>query len=109
MPKAMGANALCGKGRQGLTRFIDRAADEAIYAKARQRFFTTVEKDELLGGTSSDKRFEHVGGALPNGAQASLVAFPNQAHRGRVAPTDVINDEVRSFIYARASVVEEQQ
>jgi hypothetical protein len=54
---------------------IDGATDEAINAEARQWFVATVEKDELLGVASSDKRLEHIDGALPNGAGASLVGL----------------------------------
>ena len=81
---------------------IGGATDKTINAEARQWFIATVEKDELLGVASSDKRLERVGGALPNGAGASLVGFANQTHRGRVAPGDGVNREVRSFLHARA-------
>jgi hypothetical protein len=87
---------------------IGGATDKAINAEARRWFIATVEKDELLGVASSDKRLEHIDGALPNGAGASLVGLANQTHRGRAAPGDGVNRQVRSFLHARASVVEEQ-
>jgi hypothetical protein len=87
---------------------IDGATDKAINAESRQWFSATVEKDELLGVASSDKRLEHIDGALPNGAGATLVTFANQTHCGRAAPGDGVNRHVRSFLHARTSVVEEQ-
>ena len=52
---------------------IDGATDKAINAEARQWFIATVEKDELLGVASSDKRLEHIDGALPNRAGARVL------------------------------------
>ena len=108
MSKTVRANALCRDRRQRPTGLIGGAANKAINAEARQWFIAAVEKDELFGVASSDKRFEHIGGALPNWAGASLVAFANQTHRGRAAPGDGVNRQVRSFLHTRAGVVKEQ-
>jgi hypothetical protein len=75
--KTVRANALCRDRRQRPNGLIGGAANKAINAEARQWFIAAVEKDELPGVASSDKRFEHIGGALPNWAGASLVAFAN--------------------------------
>jgi Phage integrase family len=60
-----------------------------------------MRRPRLLGVASSDKRFEHIGSALPNRAGASLVAFANQTDRGRAAAGDGVNRQVRSFLHAR--------
>jgi hypothetical protein len=86
MAKTVRANALCRDRRQRPTGLVGGAANKAINAEARQWLIAAVEKDEPLGDASSDKGFEHIGGALPNWAGASLIAFANQTHRWRAAP-----------------------
>ena len=78
MSKTVRANALCRERRQRSTRPIDSATDKAVNAEARQWFVATVEKDELLCGTSSNERLEHIDGALPNGAGASSYCLCQQ-------------------------------
>ena len=76
----MRTDPLSGERRQDLARLCDRATNEAIDAETRQRLMQSVKEDQILGGTPSDKRFEHVRSTRPNGTPARLVAFPEQAH-----------------------------
>jgi hypothetical protein len=60
---------------------LDRRRGEQGYKyRSASVFVAAVEKDELLGAASSDKRFEHIGSTFPDWAGASLVCQPDAPH-----------------------------
>jgi hypothetical protein len=52
---------------------------------------------------------EHVGGVLPQRARAPFVALAMQMSAGLVSKIQIANSQFRSFLYAGAGVIEEEQ
>src|SRR5436309_2869931 len=108
VPHAMWADPLRGERWQMLARLCGSATNEAIDAETRQRLMDSVKEHPILCGTPSDKRFEYVRGARPNGTPARLGAFAHEPHRGRMTPSNIAHAQMGSLVSACSGVVEEQ-
>ncbi len=105
MPQAMRTDPLCLERGQGFARLFNRALHETIDSVTRQRLIKPVKEHEVLGGASSDHKFENLLRVRPNRTPACFIAFTDQAYSGRTAPRNIADSQLGGLAGACPGVV----